>query len=259
MKQRCCVCSLLVLFLALGVLAGATCGGGGITDPAEFTSADAVRGGSLYDKWWAVSGVTATEPTTDHSRWATRPDTTSNTRTGSDTWRCKECHGWDYKGTSGAYATGSHATGIAGIFGTTKTPQEVFDLLKTAHGFGTAGLSDADIWDLAKFVLATNGAQFDTDTIIDGTDMFTGTNDATAYTSPLGTGALACTTCHGADGLTIDFGSGAGVGSLADDNPWEFQHKVRFGHPGTAMPASEANGATDAEVNNVGTYAQQSL
>ena len=26
---------------------------------------------------------------------------------GSDTWRCKECHGWDYMGVDGAYAGGS--------------------------------------------------------------------------------------------------------------------------------------------------------
>ena len=30
-------------------------------------------------------------------------------------WRCKECHGWDYKGRDGAYAKGSHYTGIKGI------------------------------------------------------------------------------------------------------------------------------------------------
>ncbi len=207
------------------MLAGTTCGRGGITDPAEFTSADAVRGGSLYDKFWAVSGVTATEPTTDHARWATRPDTTSNTRTGSDTWRCKECHGWDYKGVSGAYSTGSHRTGIAGIFGTTKTAQEVFDEIKTAHGFGAAGLSDADIWDLAKFVLATDGAQFDTDTIIDGTGMFnTGVvaTGQTLYDSGIA-GGTACTICHGADGLSIPPGAAATyddwVGKIADDNP----------------------------------------
>jgi len=29
---------------------------------------------------------------------ASRHDPESNPRTGADTWRCKECHGWDYKG-----------------------------------------------------------------------------------------------------------------------------------------------------------------
>ena len=117
-------------------------------DPAAYTSADRVTGGLLYDKWWKAAGLA--EPTGNHPLWASRPDTTSNTRTGPDTWRCKECHGWDYKGVSGAYGTGSHKTGVAGIFGTTKTAQELFDLIKTHHSYGTAGLSDTNIWDLAK-------------------------------------------------------------------------------------------------------------
>jgi len=36
--------------------------------------------------------------------WATQ---SSNTRSGKDTWRCKECHGWDYMGVDGAYGSGS--------------------------------------------------------------------------------------------------------------------------------------------------------
>ena len=225
------------------------------TDPADFTAADAVRGGSLYDKWWDVTGVTGTEPTTDHGLWATRPDTASNTRTGADTWRCKECHGWDYRGVDGAYGSGSHKTGIAGIYGTTKTAQEVFDLIKTGHGYGAAGLADADIWDLAKFV---KEGQIDTSTII--TDkVFSGdaTKGQTLYTDGIWSNA-ACSGCHGTDGLTAvghdhfeDF-----LGLVATDNPWEFAHKVRFGQPGTAMPASAANGGTTQNVADLGTYSQ---
>jgi thiosulfate dehydrogenase len=33
---------------------------------------------------------------------------------GDSTWRCKECHGWDYKGKAGAYSSGKHYTGIKG-------------------------------------------------------------------------------------------------------------------------------------------------
>ena len=116
--------------------------------PQGFQDADATRGGSLYDKWWAVAGVDA--PTEDHPRWASQ---TTNTRSGADTWRCKECHGWDYKGEQGAYGSGSHMTGFPGVFGTNSSAQGVFDKVKDEHGFGTAGLSDEDIWDLAKFVL----------------------------------------------------------------------------------------------------------
>jgi len=61
------------------------------------------RGGQLYDEWWKVTGAEA--PTSSHPVWATQ---STNTRTGEDTWRCKECHGWDYLGAEGAYGSGSH-------------------------------------------------------------------------------------------------------------------------------------------------------
>lgn len=246
------------------VLSGTMCA---VTVPAEFLAASVARGGSLYDKWWSVTGATA--PTTDHPLWASRPDTTSNTRTGADTWRCKECHGWDYKGVVGAYATGSHKTGIVGIFGTTKTAQEIFDLLKNANGaaaqstpghdYGTM-LSDADIWDLARFVLE---GQIDTDTIIDSGGAFTGAvaSGQTLYENPVGTALLACSSCHGTDGLSIPPGAPAThddwVGKIANDNPWEFQHKLRYGQPSaTAMPQLDDSGASTQDINDLGAYAQ---
>jgi len=214
-----------------------------------------VRGGAMYDTWWAVTGAAA--PTTNHPLWASRPDTTRNTRTGADTWRCKECHGWDYKGVDGAYASGSHRTGIAGIFGTTKTAQEVFDLIKTNHGYGTAGLSDEDIWDLAAFV--TEGL-IDTNSIIGADRMFVGdvATGQTLYDSGIGAN-IGCATCHGPLGLTPppgypDFGDY--IGLLSNENPWEFQHKVRFGQPGRAMPSSVAGGGTTLDVADLGAYSQ---
>jgi thiosulfate dehydrogenase len=225
------------------------------TEPTEFTNANTVRGGLLYDKWWTVAG--ATEPTTDHALWATRPNIAGNTRSGADTWRCKECHGWDYKGVDGAYGSGSHLTGIAGINSTMLTAQEVFDLIKTNHGFGAAGLSDTDIWDLARFVLL---GQIDTDDIIDANGAFTGsaTSGQTLYANGIGSN-LACAVCHGADGQTINFADAADpeyIGGLANGNPWETQHKIRFGHPGSAMPSSITGGGTNQDVNDVGAHAQ---
>jgi len=242
----------------LGFVAGcpvADIGDGDGSPPAAFTNADAARGGALYDKWWAVAGVTAAEPTEDHPLWVSRPDTVSNTRTGADTWRCKECHGWDYKGVDGVYGSGSHRTGIAGVFGTTLSAQETFDLIKTDHSFGVAGLSDGDIWDLAKFVL---DEQIDTDTIIDGGGVFTGdvNTGQTLYDSAIGTN-VACAVCHGANGTQLLFDQGTvTLGGLANDNPWEVQHKMRFGQPGTAMPSLVAGGGTIQDVADLGAYAQ---
>jgi len=83
-----------------------------VPQPTEvIISGSASEGGRLYDKWWKEAEID--EPTGDQPQWATQ---STNTRSGPDTWRCKECHGWDYKGVDGAYSSGSHRTGIAGIF-----------------------------------------------------------------------------------------------------------------------------------------------
>lgn len=75
---------------------------------AESESAIA-RGGRLYDKWFAENK--AAKPTADHPAY-----TVKDGKYGKDaSWRCKECHGWDYLGKDGAYAKGGHATGIKGI------------------------------------------------------------------------------------------------------------------------------------------------
>jgi thiosulfate dehydrogenase len=50
---------------------------------------------------------------------------------GEATWRCKECHGWDYKGSSGTYSKGKHYTGIKGIQGYIgKDPEKIMEILK---------------------------------------------------------------------------------------------------------------------------------
>jgi thiosulfate dehydrogenase len=49
-----------------------------------------------------------------------------------------------------------------------------------------------------------------------------------------------CAMCHGADGAALNFGSAEEpefVGTVAADNPWEFVHKVSYGHPGAIMPS----------------------
>ena len=75
-------------------------------EPAVELFGDPIRGGLLYDKWWKPVGADA--PEDDHPLWATQ---STNERSGGDTWRCKECHGWDYQGADGAYGDGSHFTG----------------------------------------------------------------------------------------------------------------------------------------------------
>jgi thiosulfate dehydrogenase len=195
-------------------------------------SSSVSRGGRLYDNWWVEAGVD--EPTSDQPLWASQ---TTNTRSGSDTWRCKECHGWDYKGADGAYGSGSHMTGFPGVFGAqTKTTDEIVARLSGSvnpdHDFSAMG--DEAVNDLAAFL---QSGLVDVTPLIDAE-----TKSAVNGDSTHGKDLYAvCAACHGEDGLLLNFGSAEEpefVGTIALDNPWEFLHKVRVGQPGSIMPAA---------------------
>lgn len=217
---------------------------------ADMVTGDGVRGGALYDSWWSVTKADA--PTSDHPLWASRPDTASNTRTGADTWRCKECHGWDYEGVEGAYGEGSHKTGIVGVRQTSMTPAQIVALLEdpAGHDYGSV-LSDQELANLAIFVTQWT---VDTGDYIDSSGLFTGKVDPGGVTY-----MAACSTCHGPDGLATPPGAGDGfedfAGLIANENPWEFLHKVRFGQPGTVMPA-QATLLDPEELTDLGAFAQ---
>jgi mono/diheme cytochrome c family protein len=220
------------------------------TADTEGVAGDGVRGGALYDAWWEVLGVDA--PAADHPLWASRPDAASNTRTGADTWRCKECHGWDYQGKDGAYGSGGHRTGIVGVLGTTMTPSELLVLLSDPNGHAYATVLNAqDLADLALFV-----AEWTIDT-----SEYIGESGAFIGDTAVGEQAFAsvCAACHGAQGLnTTVVGGDPGFedfpGLIADDNPPEFLHKIRFGQPGTAMPP-QARSMPDV-LGDLGAFAQ---
>jgi thiosulfate dehydrogenase len=219
---------------------------------AEYVTADPVRGARLYDRFWAVNGVTAVEPTTDHPLYPA-----DGPRAGSTTWRCKECHGWDYVGSEGRYGAGSHYTGIAGLYPAKRSLFDTFDIIKNDHGYGDAGLTDTDIWDLVKFYEV---GMIDTRFIINRDGSFNGDVAAgqTLFTAGINMN-LGCAVCHGADGLTPPRGFPMFIewpGLIANENPEEFQHKVRFGQPGTNMPAAFAVGATLEQIANISTFAQ---
>jgi len=235
-------------FAMIGLYTGPTA-----TDPAEYMLADPVRGALLYDKWWQEARVA--EPTIDHPLWASRPDLISNTATGSETWRCKECHGWDYKGVDGAYGTGPYRTGIAGIFGTSKTSRELYSLLRDpgdhAYTLADTGLTDGNIWDIVKFV---REGQVDTDIYIDGDKTFTG--DGLFGSVWYG---QACINCHGPDGTKLNFYEPPDVeyvGTIAVFIPEEMLHKTRFGHPGSMMAGTDLLHWNVSRAADIGAYAQ---
>ncbi len=204
------------------------------TLPAGYVLADHVRGGLLYDKWWKING--AEPPSGDHPLYPPEGQ-----QGGSSTYRCKECHGWDYKGVDGAYGSGSHYTGIVGVFQTGLAPRELFDLLEAdpavspnGHDMDAYGMTDADLWDVVKMTLE---GVVDTENHVDPEGAFIGdpTSGENRYNS-------FCAACHDWDGRLINFGDEINpvyVGTIANDNPWEFLHKVRHGHPASPMMGFE--------------------
>ncbi|MFD0978275.1 MULTISPECIES: c-type cytochrome [Roseobacteraceae] len=189
-------------------------------DLALENAASIVRGGQIYDKWWKV--VKAEEPSSTHSAY---PE--DGPRDGSTTWRCKECHGWDYIGPKGRYSSGSHFTGIVGIEGAAGgDPATIAAAMRDEpHGFGADLIDDAAMADLANFV---SHGQFDMSSYIsDGKS----TGDA-AVGEPLY--ATLCAGCHGADGAKIT--EMPPLGEISS-NPQETMHKILFGQPAESMPA----------------------
>jgi thiosulfate dehydrogenase len=205
---------------------------GAVPIGAGTASGSEAVGGRLYDKWWKEAGVD--EPSSDQPLWATQ---STNTRSGADTWRCKECHGWDYQGAAGAYGSGSHFTGFPGVFDIqSETFETIVSIIDGSanpdHDFSAMGAEEID--NLATFLksgLADYAPLIDSETkAAVGGDT---ANGEALY--------AACSACHGEDGRTINFGDDDDptyVSTVALDNPWEFLHKVRAGQPGTAMPAS---------------------
>jgi len=212
-----------------------------------------IQGAILYDRWYAALGKDA--PPGNMPIWSRQ---TTNSRSGPDTWRCVECHGWDYKGSQGAYKTGSHFTGFPNIRALVPgmTVQEIVDHLKgskdPAHDF-SAYMDDATLEKLALFL---KYGLIDDDQYIDDVSLkVVGGN--------VGHGqqlyAQVCANCHGADGKKIVFrteGIDEYLGSVASRDPWRFLHRTRFGVAGTDMPVGAKLGWTAEDGRDVLAYAQ---
>lgn len=189
---------------------------------------DIARGGELYDDWMAVMEADVPEGT--HPAYPA-----AGKQKGPGTWRCKECHGWDYMGVEGAYGKGSHHTGIKGVRGVAgMEPEKIHTIIMNeTHAFTEEMMPHSAMEKLALFL---SQGQIDVDQYID--------RSTKAARGDAGRGAgffqNVCAVCHGFDGKTINFGDQDEpefVGTIAADNPWEFLHKARFGQPGVGMVA----------------------
>jgi thiosulfate dehydrogenase len=235
MSRRLWWCAFLAglpALLLLGLVAGDEWSAGLAQSSAPPDAASVRRGGQLYDAWFTVSG--REPPAGNQPLWALQ---TTNTRTGATTWRCKECHGWDYLGAEGAYGSGSRFTGFAGVLpARLKSEAEIAAILRGSvdprHDFSEY-LGDAEIAQLTAFL--RNGL-IDMRKLIDYRTRTPIGGDVAA-----GEGLYArCSGCHGDDGTSLDFGSQGSpefIGTLAKSNPFEFLHKTLFGQPGVRMPA----------------------
>ena len=213
-----------------------------------YQQADIKNGALLYDNWPKMkkADIKDTHPL--------YPATSK--KSGKSTWRCKECHGWDYIGKDGRYSKGSHYTGISGIYGErAEDPKELFNKLSDKdekHDF-TKYLSHNEIWDLVKFI---REGQVDITKVLDAQGH---TKGDTAKGENLYNAN--CASCHGEKGNEIDFKGKKdgiqGVGWLANDNPQESFHKIRWGHPGTDMPSMVIDAKlTDQDAVDILKYSQ---
>jgi len=249
----------------LGLVLSAGCGKTYATDTTPYQRADLTRGGRLFDNWMKEKGVTPTAMNPGY------PLTKGTSKSITASWRCNECHGWDYRGVDGAYATGSHFTGVQGLLvAQGDPPEEIFAFVQggsEAKGMTAFGVNqsftDEDIWDIVKFI---KEGMVDLSGRI---DLATGkpiTGDAAAgkelYEKGLpGTDShQTCTYCHGSDGRRINFHTAPQapeyLGSVVE-SPFQFTHHVRFGYSGgVLMPAYHDRGWTVDNVMDVLAYVQ---
>jgi hypothetical protein len=214
---------------------------------------DIIRGAQLYDNWYAVLGVDP--PAGNMPIWNRQ---TTNTRSGGDTWRCNECHGWDYRGSQGEYKAGSHYTGFPDIWTLVQalTVEDIVNHLKgsldPAHNFSSY-LDDKSLTQLAYFL------KF-------------GIIDDSTYINPISLRVVdpnfshgqelyqtTCLACHGEDGKKIVLrieGIDEYLGNIANRDPWRFLHRTRFGVAGTNMPVGMSLGWLPADGRDILAYSQ---
>jgi mono/diheme cytochrome c family protein len=216
-------------------------------------SQDLVAGAQLYDSWFAALGVDP--PPGNMPLWSRQ---STNTRSGADTWRCSECHGWDYQGSQGAYASGSHYTGFPGVMQALQnmSVDEVMGQLRgqkdPAHDFSKY-IDDAHLEQLATFLKL---GLIDDSQYIDSTSLKVIGGDLQHGQQLF---QQTCARCHGKDGTEKVFrteGIDEYLGSVANRDPWRFLHRTRFGVAGTDMPIGYELGWIPADGRDVLKYVQ---
>lgn len=219
----------------------------------DVPGADGIRGGRLYDNWFVILDVLP--PEGDHPLWQTQD---SNLRSGTVTWRCSTCHGWDYKGADGAYGLNSaEYTGFPGVLNMVGTTN--LEILAWLNGSNNPDHDFSELMNPGAFIdliafLRTK--QVDVALIIDY-------QDKSALGRPADGRELfdeSCALCHGEDGSALNFNTAQNpifIGDVALDNPWKFVHRVRFGSLLTTDHSFELTGWSLPKIADTLAYSQK--
>jgi len=247
---------MVMAFAALFV----SCANDDIEQHTPYEAADAVKGGIMFDKFWsAESGYN--QSSSNLTRLNAFPEFFS----------CKQCHGWDGLGNSGSFINRAPKTtrpNVAGFnlykLAKSSTEQQLFDGLKKTTGRrdisfdlktynpatnATEGdkmpnltqlLTDAQIWDIVKFLregmvnvdmlyAATYTGEYPT-----GSAVFSNMGRNGVETAGKDFYSANCAQCHGSNGKTLGI-EGMSLGKYVRLRPYEAQHKIKYGKPGTTM------------------------
>ncbi len=195
---------------------------------------DIARGGQLYDNWAAA--LDKELPKKTHPAYPS-----IGKKKGGVTWRCKECHGWDYMGEDGSYGRGAHYTGTKGIrrMAGVRVEDIVEIITDKTHQYTEDMIPPLAMKKLALFV---SKGQIGMDQYIDRSTK-RARGDVKRGASFFQT---ICAICHGFDGAEMvsksqtemaAFGDRGLLGTFASEDPWESLHKIRNGQPGVGMVA----------------------
>lgn len=223
---------LSVLALLLGVFGTATAiaqdGSVGAMSNSRAIPAPWVEsiGAQLYDDW--PRALRLAGPFQRHPLWSG----SSNVRA-QETWRCVNCHGWDFRGSAGVggdLGVVGDVPGLRHLVGAGVSDIRAM-IRNDRHGFSSVPLNPEALNYLAGFLAKGQTATVE----LVGRARTLGVDRAAGGERY----ASVCQICHGPDGDALNLGTERApetLSTLARRLPWRFLHTVRFGHGGI-MPS----------------------
>ena len=213
---------------------------------------DLLRGGRLYTSWDNL--VSGDLPTETHPLW---PTNSAGDFPARYTWRCVNCHGWDYLGSnSRSFLNATRAMGYPDLFSVVNLPEEeILPLLNgevyVNHNF-SAYLDEQDLKDLSAFL--SGGLTL---------PILIADRDTFQVQGTLDVGRVNfqefCSSCHGVEGEKLNLNTAQNpifLGDMAWTNPWRIAHIIRFGHPHTRIPPAKLLGLSFSQQIDILAYTQ---